>query len=62
MNFNIMQVMDLFFKIHMVLNVEFEPNIKKMMIFLGKFFYGMEENSFKVTNIMTFIHNQLINM
>lgn len=44
-----LQVIDLFFKIHMVFNIKFEINIAPAMKFLGHFMYEMGTDEFKQT-------------
>lgn len=65
LHFDAIQTVDLFFKIHMVLNIHFEPNIEQAMNFLAHFIYGFDvtvlacggTKQFKPINLMYETHN-----
>lgn len=42
--FSAIEVLDLLFKLHLVLNLEFEPNIEPMMHFLAYFVYNFGDS------------------
>lgn len=42
--FSAIEVLDLLFKLHLVLNLEFEPNIEPMMHFLAYFVYSFSDS------------------
>lgn len=39
--FSFIQVIDLFFKLHKVFNLDFDKSIMQLMLFFGYFVYGM---------------------
>lgn len=42
--FSVIEVFDVFFKLHNVLNVSYEPNLQAMMNFLAYFVYSFDDN------------------
>lgn len=53
------QIVDLFFKVHMVFDIKFEINIKPTMTFLAAFLYKFEGSAFKPTLSMTNWNNKI---
>lgn len=49
MEYNFIQVIDLFFKVHKLFGQEFNTTIKPMMTFLEYYVYGMRESSHYLT-------------
>lgn len=46
-DFSIGQILDIFFKAHVVLNMKFDPSLNNMMMFLQSLIYKFEEGSKK---------------
>lgn len=56
-NFN--QVVDLFFKVHVVFHIKFEVNIRPAMIFFAAFLYEFKRSEFAPTQSMTNLNNRV---
>lgn len=52
-DWNIVQVVDLFFKVHLIFDIKFEVNINPTMVFFGRFVYGFKSAAFKPSLTMT---------
>lgn len=50
--YDIISVIDLFYKLHFVFDVDFEPNVSPMMVFLQRFVYNMIDRNRTPTNRM----------
>lgn len=48
-NFTADQLIDMFFKLHHVLNLKYNPQLKHMLIFLERFVYGIKESDVPIT-------------
>lgn len=42
--FSFDEVFDMYFKLHHVLNIQYHPNLKNLLIFMEHFVYGMKES------------------
>lgn len=58
--FDIGQTFDMFFKLHKVFNLNFEPNIKNAMNFVQHFIYGFKERGIKMTTRMEDVYNRVM--
>lgn len=58
-NFSFNQVFDTFVKLHKVLNLNFDPALENMMIYIQQFFYGISDTKKKATVAMKELHNNL---
>lgn len=58
--FDIVSTFDVFFKIHKIFNLHFEPNIKNAMNFAQHFLYGFKERGLKMTTRMEDIFNRVL--
>lgn len=43
--FSVIEIFDVFFKLHNILDVAYEPNIEPMMNFLAHFMYDFDDNA-----------------
>lgn len=50
--FNFIETIDLFFKIHKIFNLKFHSNIKQLMTFLEKFVYEISVDENLITGMM----------
>lgn len=61
-DFDIIQTIDLLFKIHIMFGTEFDPNLKNVFRFLQYFIYGIPaKTAIKPSNRMKEIYNELNN-
>lgn len=51
-DWKITQIIDLFFKVHLIFDLKFEININPTMTFFARFLYGFKGNAFKPTLTM----------
>lgn len=51
-NFQFVDVMDLFFKIHKILDLDFQPSIKSMMNFIEVFIFEMDRDNIAINSAM----------
>lgn len=51
-DFSFIQTVDFYFKAHMIFNLNFDPTIENIMIFLQVFIYKMEDSQKKPTHVM----------
>lgn len=60
-DFDVAQLLDLFYKVHIVLNINFDANLHKMMMFLQALVFKFREgkNSYKPTAHMLEIFDEL---
>lgn len=58
--YGIVETYDLFFKVHKVLNLSFNPVIYNMMNFVQTFIYKLEDGQRKPSNSMKAVYNDLI--
>lgn len=58
-DFSFVQTVDLFFKIHLVLQQNFEPSLKNMMLFIQYAVFGFPEKDFNATSHMKAVSNML---
>lgn len=58
--FDIGLTFDVFFKLHKIFNLNFEPNIKNAMNFVQHFVYGFKERGVKMTTRMEDVHNRVL--
>lgn len=49
LQYNFIQVMDLFFKVHKIFDLDFNKSIKPMMVFLEYFIYKIRETGHYLT-------------
>lgn len=59
--FDAAQLLDLFYKVHIVLNINFDPNLHKMMMFVQSLIFKFREgkNNFKPTAHMLKVFDEL---
>lgn len=47
--YGIMEVFDMFFKVHKIFNLDFHPNIQPMMLFVEKYIFKMNHSQSQLT-------------
>lgn len=58
-NFTFPEVFDIYYKVHKIFDLCFEPNLRNMMFFIENYIYKIEEGIKKPTNRMLDIFNQI---
>lgn len=59
MGYDLVQTVDLFFKIHFVFNLNFDPNLVPMMNFMKCYIYELHDDSFVPSTTMIDIWTKL---
>lgn len=59
-DYKVEEVVDLFFKSHLIFELQFHPHIKNLMSFLQVFIYEMKHEQIAVTTRMKDVKNKIL--